>query len=390
MAAGPSIDRAFMQDTLIDWFKSFVPAPLNVAPRQWLRAAVGVALVVPLAFISDRWLLGSSLALQVIAPVGASAVLVFVAPSSPFAQPWSVIGGNFFAVLIGIRLGLSGLPPVLAATLAACFALLCLFCLRCLHPPSIALALVAAVGSTELHELRYGLLWPVTFNSLLLVTFALLFNNLTGNAYPRARLSRDNEHRTRDPRPGERMSFMQDDVERALAEFGEYVDVSRDDLARLIKQTEKHALRRSMGEITAAHVMSRDIHWHTPDVFIEQAWQTLQHHRLRSLPVVEGDDHRLVGIVTLVDLLKHFHPRPGRLSFGQLKFLRGTKLRAIMSSPVVSVGMDTHMVELVYLLSDRGLHCLPVVDERQRLVGMITQTDLIAALYRNWLKQLPD
>lgn len=78
------------------------------------------------------------------------------------------------------------------------------------------------------------------------------------------------------------------------------------------------------------------------------------------------------------------------MSFGQLNFLRGTKLRAIMSSPVVSVTMDTHMVELVYLLSDRGLHCLPVVDEQQRLVGMITQTDLIAALYRNWLKQLPD
>ena len=52
-----------------------------------------------------------------------------------------------------------------------------------------------------------------------------------------------------------------------------------------------------------------------------------------------------------MDLLKHFHPRPGRLSFGQLNFLRGTKLRAIMSSPVVSVTPDTHMVELVYLLS---------------------------------------
>ena len=61
-------------------------------------------------------------------------------------------------------------------------------------------------------------------------------------------------------------------------------------LERLIKQTEKHALRRSMGEITAAHVMSRDLYWHTPDTFIEQAWQTLQVHRLRSLPVVQGDD----------------------------------------------------------------------------------------------------
>jgi CBS domain-containing membrane protein len=61
-----------------------------------------------------------------------------------------------------------------------------------------------------------------------------------------------------------------------------------------------------------------------------------------------------------------------------------------MSTPVVSVTEDSHMVDLVFLLSDRGLHCLPVVDDQQRLVGMITQTDLIAALYRNWLKHLPD
>lgn len=120
-----------MQDNLIDWFKSFVPAPLNAAPRHWLRAAIGVALVMPLVFLSDRWLVGTGLALQVIAPVGASAVLVFVASSSPFAQPWSVIGGNLFAALIGVSLGLTGLPSVLAATLAGAATLLCLFALRC-------------------------------------------------------------------------------------------------------------------------------------------------------------------------------------------------------------------------------------------------------------------
>ncbi|HBM10689.1 MAG TPA: HPP family protein, partial [Pseudomonas sp.] len=66
------------------------------------------------------------------------------------------------------------------------------------------------------------------------------------------------------------------------------------------------------------------------------------------------------------------------------------RLRSIMSTPVVTVNPDTHMVDLVFLLSDKGLHCLPVVDAEQRLIGMITQTDLIAALYRNWLKHLPD
>ena len=45
-------------------------------------------------------------------------------------------------------------------------------------------------------------------------------------------------------------------------------------------------------------------------------------------------------------------------------------------------------VELVSLLSDEGLHCLPVLNEAGYLVGIVSQTDLIAALYRNWLQHL--
>ena len=42
---------------------------------------------------------------------------------------------------------------------------------------------------------------------------------------------------------------------------------------------------------------------------------------------------------------------------------------------------DMHIVELVPLLFDHGLHHIPIVNPEQRLVGMVTQSDLIAALY---------
>ncbi len=379
-----------MQERLFDWCRSFVPAPLTARPAEWLRAAIGIALTLLLVLPASAWVFGAPITLPLAAPAAASAVLLFAASSSPFAQPWSVIAGNSLATAIGVALGASGLPVATAAGLAGALAIICLFGLRCLHPPGAALALVAVVGSAELHAYGFQLLYPVAFNSLLLVTVALIYNNLSGHAYPKPRPQKGNLHHTLDPLPSERMSFSEDDVERALADFGEYVDVTRDDLAQLIKQTEKHALRRSMGEITAADIMSRDLYWGTPDCTIQRAWQSLREHRLHSLPVLQPDSHKLVGIVTLVDLLKHFRPAPARINFGQLKFLRGVHLRAIMSTPVVSVTEDTHMVDLVFMLSDRGLHCLPVVDDQQRLVGMITQTDLIAALYRNWLKHLPD
>ena len=379
-----------MQQRLIDWCRSFAPAPLSARPAEWLRASIGIGLVLLLIIPASALVFGSSISLPLVAPAAASAVLVFAASSSPFAQPWSVIGGNLLATAIGVALAASDLPVAAAAGIAGALAILCLFILRCLHPPAAALALVAVIGSPQVHAFGFELLYPVAFNSLLLVSVALLYNNLSGHAYPKPRPHKGNPHHTHDPLPSERMSFSEDDVERALADFGEYVDVTRDDLAQLIKQTEKHALRRSMGEITAADIMSRDLYWGTPDCSIQQAWQTLREHRLHSFPVLEPDSRRLVGIVTLVDLLKHFQPASARIKFGQLKFLRGVQLRTIMSTPVVSVTEDSHMVDLVFLLSDRGLHCLPVVDGQQRLVGMITQTDLIAALYRNWLKHLPD
>jgi CBS domain-containing membrane protein len=379
-----------MQEQFYDWIKALAPAQLNAQPKEWLRATVAVGLVMSLSVSLGAWLFGVPLTLSLAAPAGASAVLLFAASSSPFAQPWSILLGNLLACLIGIALGLSELDTLSAAMLAASLSLLCMFALRCLHPPGCAVAVVIASGGAEVDVLGYALLQPVAMNSLLLVAVALFYNNLTGHPYPKSRLAKDNSHHTRDPLPSDRMSFTGDDIDQALREFGEYVDVTRDDLERLIKQTEKHALRRSMGEITAADIMSRDLYWAEPDSFIEQAWQTLQEHRLRSLPVLEQGSRKLIGIVTLVDLLKQFQPSQTRINLGRLKFLRGTKLRSIMSAPVISVQQSAHMVDLVFLLSDRGLHCLPVVDEQQRLVGMITQTDLIAALYRNWLKHLPD
>lgn len=379
-----------MQERLVDWCRSFVPAPPSARAVEWLRVAFGVALALLLVLSACAWIFGASLALPLAAPAAASAVLVFAAPSSPFAQPWSVLGGNLLATLIGVSLAASSLPVIWAAGIAGALVIVCLLGARCLHPPSAAVALVAVVGTAEIHALGYALLYPVALNSALMVAVALLYNNLSGHPYPKPRAARGNSHHTLDARPSERMSFTEDDVEMALADFGEYVDVTRDDLARLIKQTEKHALRRSMGEVTAADIMSRDLYWATPECSTQTAWKSLREHRLHSLPVVKDDGRELLGIVTLVDLLKHLRSTPARLRLSQWKRPGGAGLRTIMSSPVVTVNETTHMVDLVFLLSDRGLHCLPVVDDQQRLVGMITQTDLIAALYQNWLKHLPD
>ena len=92
----------------LDDLRTFARAWLP-APHQRQRRANGCApspapalgLLFTGAALPDR--AGSSIDSRwLIAPLGASAVLVFALPASPLAQPWSVIGGNTFSALVGV------------------------------------------------------------------------------------------------------------------------------------------------------------------------------------------------------------------------------------------------------------------------------------------------
>ena len=43
-----------------------------------------------------------------------------------------------------------------------------------------------------------------------------------------------------------------------------------------------------------------------------------------------------------------------------------------------------HIVSLIPLFSEHHIPHVPIVDKDQRVVGMVTQTDLTVALYRYW------
>jgi CBS domain-containing membrane protein len=90
---------------------------MAVDGRERLRAAVGALLGLLATALLARALMppGSTLP-WLVAPIGASAVLVFAAPASPFAHPWAVVGGNTLSALAGIAcVHLLGDGPAAAA-----------------------------------------------------------------------------------------------------------------------------------------------------------------------------------------------------------------------------------------------------------------------------------
>ena len=122
----------------------------------------------------------------VMAPFGASAVLLFAHPDSTLTQPRNVIGGHCLGGLIGLLAGLgSGVLPdagwlVMAVAVATAIALMKL--LRCVHPPAGATTIVCLHLAPD----WWVLVAPVLTGSVLLVVAAAIYNNaIEHRQYPR-------------------------------------------------------------------------------------------------------------------------------------------------------------------------------------------------------------
>jgi len=118
---------------------------------------------------------------------GASAVLLYGIPLSPFAQPRNLLGGHLVSACVGVSFYL--LFPeqlLLASSFAVGIAIGLMHITRTLHPPGGATALIAVVGGDAVHQLGYlYILTPIGLGAVIMLLVALLVNNLAaGRHYP--------------------------------------------------------------------------------------------------------------------------------------------------------------------------------------------------------------
>ncbi|SMP62962.1 HPP family protein [Noviherbaspirillum suwonense] len=377
-----------------------IPGRDRIDRFEKMRACAGALFGLVLTGICSAFFLPDTRnAVMLIAPMGASAVLLFAVPASPLAQPWSILGGNLIASLVGVTCGKLIGDPMLAAAIAGAVAIGAMFMLRCLHPPSGAVALTAVLGGPAIHAMGYGFVaTPVMLNSLLLLAAALFYNNATGRRYPhRVQAEPAEKHDTGDAAPTARLGITSDDLDAALARYNQVLDISREDLQAILLETEMRSHQRRFGVTRCSDVMSRDVVRVLFGTPLQEAWDALHEHRLTALPVVGRGDH-VVGIITKADFIKHARSQSykglGEAMKRLLEPVRQTHsikpevVGQIMNKHVRTVRHDQPVVELVPLMSDAGLHSLPVVDDDGRLVGIMTQSDMIATLYEKNLGQM--
>ena len=99
------------------------------------------------------------------------------------------------------------------------------------------------------------------------------------------------------------------------------------------------------------------------------AFEIMEVKDLHHLPVINSEKE-IVGLVTRRDLqlaARVFKEAPAEVS-------------EVMHTPVLTIAPTASLAEAVDIMMDKRIGCLPVTEDGQHLVGMITETDLLRAM----------
>ncbi|WP_420561269.1 HPP family protein [Tepidicaulis sp.] len=224
-------------------------APQLPGAEKWRAVAGALTGIFVTGLLSQYWLgVSSAGSAYLIAPMGASAVLLFAVPASPLAQPWSIMGGNVLSALVGIFAVKIFGDPVLSAAFGVAGAIGLMAACRCLHPPGGAVALTATLGGPDIFGAGFMFaLFPVAANSALLLLTALAFNNATRHSYPHAAPAPHGKPAGQEP-----LAFTHEDIEAVLGDYGDFLDVSPEDVETLIRDVEARVHARAAASQTPA------------------------------------------------------------------------------------------------------------------------------------------
>jgi CBS domain-containing membrane protein len=211
----------------------YAPRLAGARPRDLALACVGACVAIALVGLQGALVHGDSAWLPwIVAPVGASAVLVFAVPASPMAQPWPVIGGNGLSALCGAAVARVIHNETIAAAAAVGLAIAVMSLSRSLHPPGGAAAMTAALGGTMVDAQGWLFpLVPLAMNAAALVLLGWAFHRFSRHAYPHVPIAAPDDDDAAPP-------ISEQELDAVLARVGDAFDIEREDLLALLRELE--------------------------------------------------------------------------------------------------------------------------------------------------------
>ncbi|GAA3560289.1 CBS domain-containing protein [Nonomuraea rosea] len=152
--------------------------------------------------------------------------------------------------------------------------------------------------------------------------------------------------------------------------------------------------------VTVKEIMTTDVAYVTADTSFKEVAETLVARGVGAVPVVD-DRRRVVGVVSEADLLpkEEFKDQYTRESYqppirarlrwhlspgggGAVEKMHARTAAELMTSPAITVRPQQAVVNAMRLMDERGVVCLPVVDEEGRPAGLLSRNDLVKVFVR--------
>ncbi len=189
-----------------------------------------------------------------------------------------------------------------------------------------------------------------------------------------------------------------EDIAKALQEVGTYMDVSVDDLLQVQTLAMKHARMRKSQDRQVASLMTRPVISVSPETTLSEAAHLLVTHRISGLPVV-NESNKLLGIITEADFLRAlgvpahhpghhlwqtlenmFHPTV------QVRETEGS-VAELMVRDVITLSDKASLHEALELMKQHRIKRLVVCDKEQRVVGMLTRSNLVRVFFDHFISK---
>ncbi len=389
--------------SLPPYLSRWLPEQNELSTKSILLSSFSALIAIAIVGLVSQYTLSGYNIAFIATSMGASAVLLFVVPTSPLAQPWSFVGGHLVSALVGVSCAKLIPDLTVAAAIAVGISIFAMNTLRCMHPPGGAAALLAVLGGDSIREMGFQfLLSPILLNVSIMLTCAFIYWRLAG--IHRHQLTTDgvsldkNWARTEEDWLVTNTPFSDENLNQAIAAMDTFIDISRQDLKEIFAHALQHSHTHGLGDMRCHEAM------HSPTISVEYGaeletvWQLFEQHNIRGVPVVDNFE-RIIGIVTVSNFVHNAdqlnadeeterstsqHKMAERLALLRKRTpgFESDKPEVagqIMSSPVITAQENDRLADLATLFTQHAIHHIPVVDDKRKLVGMLTREDILAA-----------
>ncbi len=183
------------------------------------------------------------------------------------------------------------------------------------------------------------------------------------------------------------INISDEDIYAAMKDIPGYLDITSGDFKELYRRAYRHALKRIAQSIKASDIMTRDVVTAAREMPLREVAKKMAEKGVSGVPVVEADK-KVAGIISEKDFLSHMGAKDTKTFMSVVAeclkakgcvavSIRDQNAEDIMTSPAITVSIDTTVMEIAHIFTEKKINRVPVTNKEGHLVGIISRADVV-------------